>query len=417
VTDGQREDGVARVFLHVGTMKTGTTYLQSRFNLHRFALEGVGVRYPRHQMHAMRDYLGRRGTIGRPDVTGAWASLLAELRHGGAHTGIMSMEYLSTSQPDRIADVVAELRPADVHVIVTVRDLARVMPAQWQETIQNQATWTWAQYADGITTKSPDESEAASKFWRQHDVARIVGDWSAVVGPDHMHLVTVPPSDASPDLLWNRFLDVVGLDGAQFPAEEGIRRANTGVDAASAEFLRRLNARVGRTISTTAYIRHVKQLLGKDVLVGRSGGVKPVFTPEQHAWVVSYSDRLIDHLRDTGIEVSGTLDDLRPAPYAVPADDEAGPTDAAISDVATDVVLALLKRLDEQEVTLDDEAAPLVRRRPRRGGAGRESATPDAGGPTTENDRAANQRRRRARMERRAAQGPQGTGQVPDQEA
>ena len=49
-------------------------------------------------------------------------------------------------------------------------------------------------------------------FWRVQHLPRDPRGWGADVRPEHVHLVTVPPSGAPHDLLWQRFAGVVGLD-------------------------------------------------------------------------------------------------------------------------------------------------------------------------------------------------------------
>lgn len=336
--------GVDTVVLHIGTMKTGTTYLQSRFKQHRRELARAGVCYPRRQLPALRDLFGRRGTLANREVRGAWQGLLDELRTTDARTGVVSMEYLSTATPDRIASVVADLAPATVEVVITARDLVRVAVAQWQETIQNRSVWTWSDFAASITAEPPDEGEPGIRFWRQHDVGRLVDDWSSVVGPEHVHLVTVPPAGSPPDVLWSRFCAVVGVDPGAYVAAEQLR-ANVGVDAASAELLRRINAAIGRDVSHATYLQHVKHLLGKQVLASGSRRAKPTMTPLQHAWAVRHAERLVERLGDRGIHVVGDLRDLVPPP---PLPDAPAVTidDADVAAAAVDVVVALLQRLE-----------------------------------------------------------------------
>lgn len=353
MTTNDHHGGVSTVFLHVGTMKTGTTYLQSRFKQHRRDLERAGVRYPHNQLHALRDVVGRRGPLGRPDVSGAWSTLLGELREDGADRGVVSMEFLSTLEPPRIAPIISDLAPADVHLVLTVRDIGRVMVAQWQEMLQNKVTWTWPEFAATVTSDEPTATEAGRRFWRQHDVPRMLEQWGDAVGPDHTHIVVVPAAGAPPETLWNRFCELIGVDGTQFAvAEEGLR-VNTGIDASSAEFLRRLNGRVDREISHPAYLRHVKQLLGKEVLVGRPGGAKPVLTPSQFEWAERYTDRVIDQIRSSDAHVVGDLDALRPvAPTAEQQAKSGEINDAVVAEVALDVIVALLERLDQLEPML-----------------------------------------------------------------
>ena len=46
--------------------------------------------------------------------------------------------------------IVESLAPATVHVVLTARDLARVLPSTWQENIQNGLTWTWPEFLASV---------------------------------------------------------------------------------------------------------------------------------------------------------------------------------------------------------------------------------------------------------------------------
>lgn len=433
--------GVRAVFLHVGTMKTGTTYLQSRLKEHRGALQRDGVLAPAGQLTALRDLFGRRGTLGHRRVTGSWAQLIETLQTSSCARGVVSMEYLSTCAPQEISDILAQFAPADVHVIVTVRELPRVMAAQWQETIQNRATWTWDDYSaeivahldsgvspsaaadasaaehgpadaygpgagnapdqdadDATTDRKTVRRTAAGRFWRQHDIARIVRDWSAAAGADRVHLVTVPPTGQAPDVLWERFTEVIGVDSDRYPRPDEAVRSNVGLDLAASEFLRRLNVRLDPAISRAAYLRHVKHLLGKTALVGRDVALKPTLSPEQHARVLRHSQQLVAHLRDLGVEVVGDLTDLVPDSFPAPAP-ESSSLERKVAEASIDAVLAVLRHLDDLEPTIaaaarsergtsaaGDGERRAQRRRDRR--AGRDGSTtprpdpdPDASAP------------------------------------
>lgn len=377
--------GVRTVFLHVGTMKTGTTYLQSRLKEHREALARDGVLSPAGQLNAVRDLFSRRGTLGQRNVGGAWEQLIDKLRTTDCAVGVVSMEFLSTCTPREIEEIAAQFAPAELHVVLTVRDLTRVLAAQWQETIQNKAVWTWPDYSEQIiahlesdgspsasasaaalaAAREPNDSAesfernrtvrrtAAGRFWRQHDVARIVGDWAAVTSPDRIHIVTVASAPVSspqrPDPLWDRFTEVIGVDARRYPRGRESVRSNTGLDLPAAEFLRRLNARLDADISREAYLRHVKHLLGKSALVDRGSELKPTLTPDQHARAVAYSERLGQQLHDVGVDVVGDLAELVPAPFVAAPAQEAGWLDRKVADAAVDGVLAVLRQLDALE--------------------------------------------------------------------
>ena len=51
---------------------------------------------------------------------------------------VLSSEFFADASPEAIRRVVGELDPAKVQVVVTLRPLARIIPSQWQQCVQNQ---------------------------------------------------------------------------------------------------------------------------------------------------------------------------------------------------------------------------------------------------------------------------------------
>lgn len=301
----------SRVVLHVGLMKSGTSYLQRRLDANRTLLAERDVLLPgerwRDQMLAVSDVLGRKQLLDKS--AGRWAALLDEVV---AHDGpaVVSMEFLGPATPDSIARVVGSLAPATVEVVVTLRDLGRTVPAMWQESLQNGGVVPWSSYVDGL----PGGRRPARAFWRQQGMGRIADNWVAAVGPERAALVTVPPAGAEPGLLWERFCDAAGLEARDAAPVEP---ANTSLDAASAVLLRELNLRLrDDDLPTGEYHRLVKFGLGKRALAGR-GGAPIGFSPTP--WLVHRAGEIEQRLRATGARVVGDLAEL--APVAVPGID------------------------------------------------------------------------------------------------
>ena len=51
-------------------------------------------------------------------------------------TVIISHEILAPAEPDQIARLRARPRRREVHIVYSARDLARQLPAEWQESIK-----------------------------------------------------------------------------------------------------------------------------------------------------------------------------------------------------------------------------------------------------------------------------------------
>lgn len=324
-----------RVVLHVGAMKSGTSYLQSLLFTNKDLLRERGVLLPgprwAFQVRAVRSLISGTGD--------EWERLGAE---AGDHRGtsVVSMEFLGPLRPQVVRQAVKSLPVDEVRVVVTARDLNRSIAAMWQETVQNGRTWTWDEYIEDLTAWRPGhrvgkrETEAGRTFWRQQSIGRIVRTWADVVGPDRVSLVTVPHPGAPRDLLWQRFAEVLEIDGAGL---EPARAANESIGAASTLALRRLNELLedrGLDRQDGAHLR--KAILAKQVLAARKNQ-EPVTGLPVAEWVEKESRRMRRALAGSGVQVVGDLDDLDPVevPGVHPSTiDEREVTEAALHALA-----------------------------------------------------------------------------------
>jgi hypothetical protein len=317
---------VHTVVLHIGAMKSGTSTIQHQLQSCPEVLAAQGFCFPggrwRNQILGVLDVLDqtRDGQVVRGSE-GAWGRLLQELAaHDG--TGLISMEFLGPTPPEYIDKVVSSLRPADVRVVMTVRDLGRNVPAMWQEGLKNRATWTWPEYLRDIASTQKPRQGHARRFWRQMNYPFIVEKWLQVVGRDRFTLVTVPHPGAGPGVLWQRFCSVVGLDPDAFPPVEP---QNVSLSAASAQVLRALNETLPAELPLVHYQRVVKHQLAMRGMPGPSGPADRIgFSGE---WVDQRAARQIARLRALEVEVVGDLEELRPVaqtgidPTTCPEDD------------------------------------------------------------------------------------------------
>lgn len=344
-----------RVVLHVGLLKTGTSYVQQRLTAGRPSLEDHGILFPpwREQVDATIDVLDIQRRPRPAAAEGAWDRLVDRM-NSWPGTGLMSMEFLGPAGEARVQRVVSSFDPARVEVVLTARDLNRVLLAMWQETAKNFGTESWPAYLRGVE----EDSGAGRRFWRQQRLAVLVRRWAAVVGTENVTVVTVPPPGAPSETLWERFCEAARIDPALCPS---ISPVNESVGAASAEVLRRVNEELAQwDVPWPAYSKVVKFGFAKDVLA--SGRVhEPALGMAVPDWLVSRSESMRANVAQTGVRVIGTLDDL--APVEVPG---TTPTDVPAEDQLAAAVRALagvLRRELEHELE-----APLGRRAEDAGG-------------------------------------------------
>lgn len=319
-----------RLVLHVGAMKSGTTFLQSTLFANQALLRERGILVPgkhwRKQARAVHGLLHSEGTL--------WQSMAEQVNdHPG--TSVVSMEFLATARPAP-ARALRESIDGEIEVVITARDLNRCIPAMWQETVQNGRTWTWQEYLDGIEAQRPwhratdrQASEAGAQFWRQQNVVRMARTWGEVVGRDHVRVVTVPHPTAPRELLWERFAQVLGTPpGGMEPA----RAVNESIGLASAMALRDLNVLLddlGLDFTDSSVVR--KRVLAKGVLAGRRG-LEPSLGLPVADWVAEHAAQTVRRLRDLEVELVGEWADL--APVAVPGVHTSAVTDREVADAA-----------------------------------------------------------------------------------
>ncbi len=338
-----------RVFLHIGTMKSATTYLQQLCELNVDHLAASGVLWPPGDLRyqAVRD-LFRREAAG-VDFTRAWPTLARQIRR---HPGdvVISNELLAAINTGHIRRLAKAVSPAEAHVIVTARDLARSMPSHWQTTIKNGRTHTWAEFAAAVCTDGPaldpdgpggqpseegvaDASAIHEWFWRRHDLLSLVARWQRYVPVDRISIVTVPPPGGDREDVARRFGSVIGVDMVGLTQPESW--SNSSLGAHSAELLRRLNEQVVDVDRSERSIGYRGAVGG--ALAARAAE-EPTFalSQAQQEWVAARAHKVNAELEGLGPSVVGDLADLLPAAAPPPgAVDPGAASDAELLAAAS----------------------------------------------------------------------------------
>ena len=122
-----------RLYLHVGMPKTGTTYVQSVLHAgaERLAEQGLTL-LPRTRRGSFRLSSAVRGDGDRGPVD----RFAERLREVATPRVLTSDELLGAASPDQIADLLTACGDAEVHVVVSVRSLSRLLPSTWQQRVQ-----------------------------------------------------------------------------------------------------------------------------------------------------------------------------------------------------------------------------------------------------------------------------------------
>jgi len=305
-----------RVYVHVGAPKTGTTYLQNRLTANISTLAEHDVHYISRPLftpnlfhfRAALDLLGRtdwRGPIAKSD--GAWDHMARRIRRSSG-TVIFSHEILAGAKPKHVAKLWRDLdvgNSTELHIVYTARDLARQLPAAWQEGIKQGQRWTF----DGFLRRTQTEK---TWFYRTFHFPGVLTTWGADLPPEQIHLITVPPagSDVPRDELWRRFALACGIDPTWGP-QEG-KRSNRSLGIAETQVIRRLNRLLERSQRPGGtYDGLIRVMLAESVLVHRESDRVRV-PPTLHPWMMEQTERWIEWAEQSRIAVVGDLADLLP---------------------------------------------------------------------------------------------------------
>ncbi len=343
------------VYLHVGAPTTGTTYLQDRLALNKASLARNAVHYPlllhASQFRPALDLLKMPWGGLQVDVDGEWDGLAARVRRLDG-TVVLSHEILAAAKPQQVKRAMASLEGSEVHLVYSARDLARQIPAEWQEGIKHQRKVSYKSFLRQV--QESKRIKPTLWFWRVQSLPDVLSRWSGGLPPERVHLVTVPQAGAPRDLLWRRYCQAFGIDPAWAPEES--ERENVSIGAAETLLLRRLNRRLRRAgLPSEEYRRLIRELVVHQTMAKRPHMTKVTLPPAAFPWADDVTDEWIEWVRGSGIDVIGDVEDLRPVPP--PPDqrwvDPDRPRRPEMVDAALDamVVLALeaAKRPDPHE--------------------------------------------------------------------
>ena len=349
-----------RVLLHVGTPKTGTTFVQDIMFTNRESLAEKGILYPgdRHDAHflAALDLMGLAWGGLESEAVGAWDRLAEQVREFPG-TAVISHEILGHASRLHVERALASLGDAEVHLILSARDLVRQIPAEWQENVKHRRTTTYADFLAEI--QDPERSgPLAQWFWAVQELPDVLDRWAATLPADQVHIVTVPPPGSAKDLLWLRFAEVFGLDPALAPEQT---RANTSLGVPETELIRRLNELLNDVVPGEVYRPIVREFLVHRNLSLFTDSPRLALPDDVRAWADGRSHAWVEELAARGYDVIGDLADLEPAPTGASYTE---PTEAAIAEAGVRGIAAAVTeigRLRDVEDRQVEEIAALNR--------------------------------------------------------
>jgi hypothetical protein len=346
----------------VGTPKTGTSYLQDVLFRNRDRLAGQGVLYPADRFDG--HFLAALDLMRLPwggletQAIGAWDTLARQVRDWRGDTAIVSHEILATASRSQIRRALESLgHPGtEIHVVLSVRDLARQIPAEWQENVKHRRTVLYSTFLDQI--RAPERAgRLATWFWGVQEVPDILDRWGAELDPSRVHLVTVPRPGAPKTLLWERFAEAFGLD--KLTLDLHAERANPSLGAPETALVRRINQAANDVVEPSDYRPLVRELVAHQTLSQRISSPRLSVPPDVWTWADALSRRWVAEVRRRGYDVVGDLDELLPEPDLLQFSDPDRPRERQVSAAAVDAIKALLVESSRLRKVEDDLRAEV----------------------------------------------------------
>jgi hypothetical protein len=184
--------------LHIGPHKTGTTSLQGAFHVGRRDVSKQGVHYAgpnRQPMQAAHAITGKPSPYadGKPPSRARWEDLVREVEGAREARVVISSEGFADADEAGIRTVIAELGGDRVHVLVTLRPLASILPSQWQQYVQGGMTLAYEGWLDAMFNKPVGTTSPS--FWHRHRHDRLIARWAAVAGPSNVTAIVAEDAE------------------------------------------------------------------------------------------------------------------------------------------------------------------------------------------------------------------------------
>lgn len=346
-----------KVFLHVGEPKTGTTFLQQVMATNRAELARQGIVYPGPKGNAhwraaqdLREIV-QKPNDPEPPFTGEWEALVGKLT-AAKRIGVVSHELFSAATRKQAARALAALSQYELHLVLTVRDLGSLLPAEWQETVKHRNPRGFDEFLENVAREAEHPDRHRSGFWSVHDTLGIIDDWAQdVIPPERVHVIAMP-SRTAPDSLWDRFARVVGIDTELVDTTRA--RSNVSLGIVEVELIRRLNEVLSPEYPGWSFQWFVKDTLAHGTFPKHPMSSRLQLPAAHDEWATKHAEALLTGIRDAGYELVGDAGELLPKPGTPGARRPEDATAEELLDAALLGMTGLLERMDRMRNNINE---------------------------------------------------------------
>lgn len=311
------------IMLHIGAHKTGTTSIQAALYSAREALAAQGVYNLVPRDHETANIAARAaqrlppsGTSGSPVAYEVWEQMVATSESLRGSRVAISAESFAVSEPSVISNIARDLGRDRLHVVITLRPLAKILPSQWQQDLhgawQSQAFDAWLEEVlrDPRPSARLGPIEIPHPFWFRHRHDYLVNRWAEVLGAERITVVVV--DDHRKESLFETFEQLLGVRDGTLPRDVSARnRSMTLQEMAFMQRYGELLARseLGRRVVAQARYHRALRILRK-IRPDNSRDARLQIPTWSYERVGEIQEEMRAHLEKFEVSVIGTLDRL-----------------------------------------------------------------------------------------------------------
>ncbi|WP_062206362.1 hypothetical protein [Demequina salsinemoris] len=309
---GPLPDGTT--LLHIGAPKTATSALQSALTNANEQLLDLGVRVPLGQGN--HNQLVRHLAYGKAEADGfALVRRMHEEFEQDSRLRVVSSE-LCSQMTIKKGRAVYDSLPGPVHVVLTLRNFADLLPSQWQQRVKLGETRTLDEWLDEVLDDPESLDLSPVPAYHQRDNRWLLSRWIEIAGAENVTVAVLDRSDRRS--VYRIFEHLLGLEDGLLEGDN----LNESLSAAEAEFLRSFNIAAEHLPRNQRYMKVVDRGIARAIrqYQGELPPSAPVAIPEAYVDPASRAGRAFaDAVTATGVRVMGDLGELSAPPRRVGA--------------------------------------------------------------------------------------------------
>jgi hypothetical protein len=310
------------VYLHIGPHKTGTTSLQNALLRENARLKALGVEYivtggrgnANFSARAIRNKPTQKLDSAVAVPRRYWTDIVRAARSSTATVCIISGEGFADCDNDEIALIAHELAPGQLRIVLTLRPIAKILPSQWQQYVQN-AMMTGS--FDDWLSESLDRFDRMNSivdpegFWRRHRHDQLVARWKQADA--YGTPIVVVADESKPTEIMNAFERLLGIPLGTLVS--GSNLVNRSLTLPEIELVRAYyNLLHTQGFESRVFRRGISvrpALYLKEKRTPTANEMKVQIPTSMVERVRSVADQIVDGLARQQIEIQGNLEHLR----------------------------------------------------------------------------------------------------------